>query len=305
MPRLTVGTRGSKLALTQTEFVVQRLKQAHPGIEVAIEIISTKGDRVLDRPLPEIGGKGLFTFELETALRDGAIDLAVHSLKDLPTDDAEGLSIGAILERATPNDAFISNRARTLKELPDGARIGTSSLRRKAQLRALNNSWELIDIRGNVETRLRKIDDGIVDAVILACAGLERIGRTDAITQVLPSELMLPACGQGALAVQVRAADKKILELLKPLHHKDTAAEVLAERSMLAALGGGCLTPIGALADAAAGALHMDGCVCSLDGAAILRTQVAGLADEAAALGKEAAEQLLELGADAIIAEIA
>lgn len=302
--RLTIGSRSSNLAMIQSRYVAQRLRDEHPGLEVDIQEFSTKGDRILDKPLAEIGGKGLFTAELEAALRSGDIDLAVHSLKDLPTDDPEGLTIGAVPERANPYDAFVCDKYDSLDALPDGARIGTSSLRRKAQLRSINATWALEDIRGNVETRMRKVSEGIVDATILACAGLERIDRADAITQVLREDLMLPACAQGALGIQCREADQDVLDLLKPLHHSASGIAAVAERAFLAGLGGGCQVPIGALATLSGDDLRIIGCVCPLDGANALRISLTQSSDDPVGLGSALAKHALAQGAEAIIRDI-
>lgn len=249
--RVVIGTRGSRLALWQTNHVADLLRAAAPGLRVEIQTISTRGDRILDRPLAEIGGKGLFTEELERALRDRTIDLAVHSLKDLPVQDPDGLVIGAIPKRATPNDALIARDASSLDDLPRGAKVGTSSLRRKAQLLLKRPDLEVVDLRGNVETRIAKVlERNEIDAAVLACAGLERLGLGHLISQVLPADVMLPAPGQGALGVQCREDDTELLALLEKLDHADTRAEVTAERALLDGLGGGCQAPIGALARA-------------------------------------------------------
>lgn len=302
---LTIGSRGSKLALTQTNQVADMIREAIPGVEVDIKIISTKGDRILDKPLAEIGGKGLFTEELEAELRAGTIDLAVHSLKDLPTDDPEGLTIGASPKRVTPNDALVCAKYSSLNELPSGATVGTSSLRRKAQLLAINPDLKIIDIRGNIDTRMGKVTkSGELDAVILACAGLERIDRGDVIAEVISPELMLPAASQGVLGIQTRANDTELLEALSSIHDPNTHAEATAERTLLAGLGGGCQVPIGALAKVEDGTLTMNACVCSLDGNTFLRVTVTGSSDSAESLGKQGAQELLEQGAGAIIEEI-
>lgn len=304
-PAVTIGSRGSKLALTQTGQVADLLRAASPGIVVTIETISTKGDRVLDKPLAVIGGKGVFTQELEAALRDGSIDLAVHSLKDLPTEEPEALCLGAVPARATPNDALVCAKWACLEDLPDGARVGTSSLRRRAQLLARKPGLNVVDIRGNIDTRVAKVlDKEEMDAAILACAGLERIGQTDAIAEVLPADVMLPAAGQGALGIQARADDDELLALLEKIHDAAAAAETAAERTMLAALGGGCQVPIGALARAAGDGLTLHGLVCSLDGTQVLRTEVSGNSSDAESLGNQAAENLLASGAKAIVAQL-
>jgi hydroxymethylbilane synthase len=265
---LRLGTRGSQLARWQTGHVLKRLLQAHPGLQAEMTVIATRGDQVLDTPLPLIGGKGLFTAELEAALRDGHIDLAVHSLKDLPTEDPDGLVIGALLERADPADALISRDGHTLETLPPGAVIGTSSNRRAAQIRHQRPDLTTRDIRGNIDTRLRKAldPDGPYDAIVLACAGLLRLDRADAIGQRLSFEQMLPAPGQGALAVQCRA-EGETRALLRSLHHTETALAVTAERAFLAGLGGGCSLPVAAYAHRdGGGAYSLRGRVCAPDG---------------------------------------
>jgi hydroxymethylbilane synthase len=246
--RVVIGSRGSKLALVQSNYVADLLRAISPGLTVEIQIISTRGDRIIDRPLAEIGGKGLFTEELERALRDKSIDIAVHSLKDLPVQDPGGLAVGAIPKRATPNDALVAREATSLDTLKQGARVGTSSLRRKAQLLLKRPDLDIVDLRGNVDTRIAKVlERGELDAAVLACAGLERIGRADVITEVLKPDVMLPAPGQGALGIQCRVDDGDVLALLGKLDHADTRAEVTAERLLLEGLGGGCQAPIGAL----------------------------------------------------------
>lgn len=303
--RIVIGTRASNLARIQTDYVADLLREAEPTLEVDTKVFSTKGDRVLDKPLAEIGGKGLFTEELEAALRSGDIDLAVHSLKDLPTDDPEGLVVAASPARATPNDAFICGKVSRLDDLPDGARIGTSSLRRRAQLLARNPTWEVVDVRGNVETRMKKaLTDGVVDAVILAAAGLERIGRADAITELLGPDVMLPAAAQGALGIQIRNDDEDLYHVLRRVGDRATEHEALAERSFLAALGGGCQAPIGALARIAEGRLHLQGCVCSRDGQRVFRGEESGEVSLAETLGRTLAERLMGEGAGAVIAEV-
>ncbi len=250
--RIVIGSRGSKLALVQSNYVAGLLRAAAPGLTVAIEIISTRGDDIIDRPIAEIGGKGVFTEELERALHDKTIDLAVHSLKDLPVQDPGGLTVGAIPKRATPNDALVAREAKSLETLKKGARVGTSSLRRKAQLLIQRPDLDIVDLRGNVDTRIAKVlERNELDAAVLACAGLERIGRADAISEVLTPDVMLPAPGQGALGIQCRADDAEVLALLKQFDHPNTRAEVTAERALLEGLGGGCQAPIGALGYAA------------------------------------------------------
>jgi len=303
--KLTIGSRGSELALTQSRYVAGIIQAATPGTEVDVEVFSTRGDEILSKPLAEIGGKGLFTEELEAALLESRIDLAVHSLKDLPTEEPEGLCIAATPTRATPNDALVSTKFARLADLPPGAVVGTSSLRRKAQLIAVQPGLNIVDLRGNVGTRVKRVTEGDLDAAILACAGLERIGLTDVIAEVLAPEVMLPAAGQGALGIQTRADDADLLEILAKLNDGATHAEVAAERALLAALGGGCQVPIGALAKVAGDSLHLRGCVCSLDGERLFRTEISGSITDAATLGQQAADALLREGAQAVIADIA
>lgn len=302
---LTIGSRGSKLALTQTNQVADMICAAVPGAEVEIQVITTKGDVILDKPLAEISGKGLFTEELETALRDGSIDLAVHSLKDLPTDNPDGLTIAASPPRVTPNDALVCTKYASLKDLPAGATVGTSSLRRKAQLLAINPHLDIRDIRGNIDTRMGKVtESGELDAVILACAGLERIDRADLIAEVISPDLMLPAASQGVLGIQTRADDTELIDALATIHDTNTHAEATAERTLLAGLGGGCQVPIGALAKVEGDSLTLNACVCSLDGKTFLRVTLTGSSQEPEALGKQAADDLLGQGAVAIIGNI-
>jgi hydroxymethylbilane synthase len=266
-------------------------------------VISTKGDHLADAPLPQIGGKGLFTKEIETALLERRIDLAVHSMKDLPTQLPEDLAIGAVPPRENPLDALVSGGA-SLSELVQGSRVGTSSLRRKAQLLALRPDLEVTNLRGNVDTRLRRVRKGVIAGAVMACAGLNRLGRAEAITEVFPPELMTPAVGQGALAIEVREDDAPLLDMLRALADPVAQAEVEAERAFLKALGGGCQVPVGALARANGSALSLMGCVCSLDGRRILRAQQTGPAMQPLELGRRLADALLEQGAAELISAI-
>lgn len=302
-PRLVIGSRGSNLARWQSNHIAGRLKAALPGLEVEIEVFSTKGDQVLDKPLPQIGGKGVFTAELEAALREGRIDLAVHSLKDLPTEDAEGLTIGAVPERATPNDALVS-KYKSLSDLPRGAKVGTSSLRRRAQLLARRPDLQVIDIRGNVETRIKRTQDGTCDAAVLAMAGLERVGLADAVAEMLAPHVMLPAAAQGALAVQCRADDADALEMLGNINDRLTALLTTAERSALRAFGGGCHVPLGVLAIEEKNTLQLNARVCSLDGKRVVETELEGKLSDAETIGEQAALYLLSNGASEIMAEV-
>lgn len=300
--QLVIGSRGSDLALTQSRQVAALLEAAHPGLTVRIDILSTKGDRVLDTPLAKIGGKGLFTEELEASLLDGSIDLAVHSLKDLPTTLPDGLCLAAVSRREDPRDALVCATATGLDDLPRGARVGTSSLRRRAQLLARRPDLEVVDLRGNVPTRLRKLTDHGLDAIVLAAAGLHRLNLAGRVTAYLEADTMLPAVGQGALGLETRAGDTRVLDLVAPLHDPATAAETTAERTLLAALGGGCQVPIGARARVVGAVLEMEACVCSGDGRTLLRASHHGTPDAPEALGQRAADALKAQGADAIIA---
>src|SRR5512143_2027256 len=264
---LTIGTRGSALARWQADWVQSRLKAAWPELRCDIKLFQTSGDKILDKPLPEIGGKGLFTEELENALRSGEIDIAVHSLKDLPIDHAAGLTIGAIGEREDPRDVLISRQYHTLVNLPQGARIGTSSLRRSAQLLAARPDLTILALRGNVDTRIRKAQQGAngasdYDAIVLAAAGVLRLGFGLHISEYLSFEVMLPAPGQGAVAVQCRADDQRTIDLLHPIDHAPTRSAVTAERAFLNGLGGGCSAPVAAYAQAH----HLVGLIASQDG---------------------------------------
>jgi hydroxymethylbilane synthase len=295
-PRLRIGTRGSRLALAQTELVRRALADAHPELAApnALEVVTfrTTGDRVTDRPLAELGGKGLFCKEIEAALLARRIDLAVHSIKDLPTWLPDGLTIGAVLEREDPRDVLIARPAATIAELPEAAVIGTSSVRRKAQLLAGRRDLRVVDFRGNVDSRLRKLAAGAVDATLLALAGLRRLGIEDAGIVVLSTEEMLPAVGQGAIGVECRADDAGVLPLLAAIGHAAGAACVRAERALLAALDGSCHTPIAGHAVIAAGRLHLRALVARPDGSECLRAERAGSPRDAERLGQDAGAEL-------------
>lgn len=293
---LRIATRGSALALCQTALVRERLIAAHAelGREGAVEIVTirTTGDRVQDRPLAEIGGKGLFAKEIEEALYDGRADLAVHSLKDLETRLPAGLALAAILPRADPRDALITSGAADLATLPQGARVGTSSLRRRAQLLSRRPDLAIVPLRGNIDTRLGKLAAGTVDAIVLALCGLERLGQAGLATAVLEPEVMLPAVGQGALALECRAGDAEVRHLLRPLDNPDTALCAAAERAMLAALDGSCRMPIAGLAEIAGGRLRIEGLLATPDGGTVIRARREGFASEAAVLGAELGYEL-------------
>lgn len=297
---LIIGSRGSALARWQTGWVKSRLEELWPGLEVKVEIFTTSGDRILDKPLPEIGGKGLFTEELERALLDGAIDVAVHSLKDLPVENPAGLTVGAIPERADARDVFISARYAKLNDLPRNAKVGTSSLRRGAQLLMLRPDLELLPLRGNVDTRIGKAMAGEYDAIVLAAAGVTRLGKSANVSSFFEFADMLPAPGQGALGIQCRAGDEATLGLLARLDHGPTRAAVLAERAFLLGLGGGCSAPVATLAKLGNdGSISLEGLVASPDGTAHVRVKGSGM--EALVLGKRLADEALAEGARAIL----
>jgi hydroxymethylbilane synthase len=301
---IRIGTRRSALALWQTHYVRDTLRTLYPSLAVNLVHMTTTGDRVIDRPLPEIGGKGVFTQELEDALRTGAIDLAVHSLKDLPTEIDPAFMLGAIPPRAAPFDALVSRDGHGLAALPEGATIGTSSLRRRAQLLAARPDLRTQDLRGNVDTRLRKAADpeGPYDAIVLAVAGLDRLGRADAISEVLDrDEIMLSAPGQGAIAVQCRADDATTRDLLAALDHRATRLAVAAERAFLAGLEAGCRLPVSAYATLADGEIRMVGRVSDLDGVQPITVRGTAAEDDADALGARLADEALALGAAALL----
>ncbi len=299
---LIFATRPSKLARWQTQFVITALEQAWPGLDCDEKVITTSGDRILDKPLPEISGKGLFTQELEAELISGQVHAAVHSLKDLPVDGAPGVIIAAFPARGEARDALVSSAGYTLESLPQGARVGTSSLRRSAQLLALRPDLEVQPLRGNVDTRVRKALEGQYDAVLLAGAGLLRLGLEEHISQWLPLEMIAPAPGQGALAVQCRAEDEETRRLLAALDDPDTRLAVTAERAFLSSLGGGCSLPVAAHAQVAGGEILLQGVVTALDGQRLLRLHGAGR--EAYALGHALARQAVEQGAGELLSSL-
>lgn len=300
---VTLGTRGSSLARAQADAVAAALRAAWPGLDVVTLPLVTAGDRTqaAGLPLPEIGGKGLFTQDLERALSSGEVDLAVHSLKDLPTEEDPEVVLGAVCAREDPRDCLVSAGGRSLRELPVGAVVGTSSLRRAAQLRALRLGLEIRSIRGNVDTRIRKVREGEFDAVVLAAAGVRRLGLDDAVSEWLPADAMLPAPGQGALAVQCRAGDERLLSLVAELDDADARAETTAERTFLRALGGGCAAPVAARALVWEEGVRMDALVASLDGSEVVRVHGAGEPEE---LGERLAREALERGAEGILEAI-
>lgn len=298
--KLRVGTRGSALAIRQTTWVVDQLRFFNPEIEAEIVTIKTKGDLVPDVPLAQIGDKGIFVKDIEQALLDDAIDLAVHSMKDLPSELPEGLCIGAVPERLDPSDVLISNGL-GLMDLPKNARIGTDSLRRRAQLSYLRRDFQFPGLRGNLDTRLRKLDEGEFDGIIVAYAGMARMGWTERIVEKIPLDKCLPAAGQGAIAVEVREDDIEALGFLLALNHYESRVAVTAERSMIGALGGTCRVPMGACGVVENGKLRLMGVVASPDGDCLIRREVFGDPEEAEEVGRELAEILLASGADELI----
>jgi hydroxymethylbilane synthase len=304
--KLTIATRESPLALWQAHFVQSALQQAHPGLQVELLGMTSRGDQLLDVPLAKVGGKGLFVKELETALLEGRADIAVHSMKDVPMEFPQGLGLGVICEREDPTDAFVSNSYSGFEELPAGAVVGTSSLRRECQLRARRPDLQIKFLRGNVNTRLRKLDEGEYDAIILASAGLIRLEMGDRIRQHLSVSDSLPAGGQGAVGIELRTDDTGTLALLQPLQHDATAVRVTAERALNARLQGGCQVPIACFAelDESDNTLRLRGLVGKPDGTVILQAEATAPAADAEALGIAVADDLLAQGADAILAEV-
>lgn len=302
--QLRIVSRKSPLAMWQAEHVQGRLRAAHPRLEVSISGVTTTADRFLDRPLSALGGKGLFIKELEQELLDGNADLAVHSLKDVPVLLPDGLELPVILKREDVRDAFICNRFRGIDELPRGARVGTSSLRRRCQLLALRPDIEVCELRGNVGTRLARLDAGEFDAVVLAAAGVARLGLGGRVREFLAPERMLPAIGQGALGIECRAGDEAVLELVRVLHDAHTAQCVTAERAVNRTLFGGCHVPIAGLARISSAGLELEALVGTLDGRRVLRDRIRGVPDAAEQLGRELGTRLLGQGAAEILREI-
>ncbi len=300
MIELVIGSRGSKLALWQARHIAARLKEL--GVESRIEVIRTTGDKITDVALAQVGEKaglkGVFTKEIEEALLDGTIDLAVHSLKDLPTELPEGLTVGIVPEREDPRDALVG---KTLEKLQPGDRVGTGSIRRAAQLRRLKPEIEILDIRGNVDTRLRKLDEGQYDAIVLACSGLKRLGLEDRIAEALDPEVVSPAVGQGALGVEVRIGDGVTLEALSPLNHVESHLAVEAERALLDAFGGGCQAPLGGLAQVEGEDLRMSAAAFSQDGATWIREEASGARTDAREIGRSLADALKAAGASELV----
>ena len=303
MRHLRIGTRGSLLAKWQAEFVRKQLFQA-AGVEAEIIIIKTSGDKLQQAPLSQIGGKGIFIKELEDALLDESIDVAVHSVKDIPTETPSRLAFPAICRRDDVRDCLVSGSSATLASLRHGARVGTGSLRRQAQLRHIRPDLDVRDLRGNVDTRLRKVESGEYDAVLLAKAGLDRLGCAHRISEILSPDVCMPAVGQGAIGVQCRANDAEAGEVLDKLDHSETRTAIIAERALLSALQGGCQVPLGAWARIEREELVLDGCVCSVDGVQYIRQQATAPPDQARALGERVSQLLIEAGAQNILAEV-
>lgn len=302
--KIVIASRESLLAMWQAKYIQKRLSELYPQTEISILGMTTRGDQILDQSLSKIGGKGLFIKELEQALEDGRADIAVHSMKDMPMNVPEGFQLAAITEREDPRDAFVSNRYASLDALPHGSVVGTSSLRRESQLRAKFPQLQVQPLRGNVQTRLRKLDEEQYAAIILAAAGLKRLELSDRITALLDPDQSLPAVGQGALGIECRADRADLVELLQPLHHQKTAYCVEAERSMSRVLGGSCQVPLGAFAEIIGDSLQLRGFVAQPDGQRIVTGALAGKPETGIAMGQQLAQKLIADGADEILAAL-
>ncbi|MHB1126279.1 MAG: hydroxymethylbilane synthase [Bacillota bacterium] len=301
---IVIGSRDSALALWQTQWVLEALEQMHPEYRFRVEKIKTQGDKILDVALAKIGDKGLFTKELELAMQEGDIDLAVHSMKDLPTQLPAGLTVGAVCLREVPNDVVISHKGYTLDTMPIGAKVGTSSLRRRAQLLQYRPDLDILDIRGNLNTRMAKMEREDMDGIILAAAGVVRMGWADKIVQRIPFDICLPAVGQGSIGVEIREENTEVQELVSALNHRDSAMAITAERALLRQLEGGCQIPIGALGRVEGEHLHLDGLVASLNGRRVIRASLQGPVKHAADIGRRLAADLKGMGAAEILAEV-
>jgi len=299
-----IATRKSPLALWQAEFVKAELLKNHPDLEIELVKMVTQGDKILDTPLAKVGGKGLFVKELEVGMLQGDADIAVHSMKDVPVEFPEGLHLAVICEREDPRDAFVSNTYASIDDLPHGAKVGTSSMRRECQLRSHRPDLEILSLRGNVNTRLRKLDEGEYDAIILAAAGLIRLGFEERIKHAIDPLFSLPAIGQGAVGIECRSDDKRINDLIAPLNHSETATRVLAERAMNNRLEGGCQVPIGGFAVLDNGNILLRGLVGKPDGTEIIRGDISGKIEDAETLGTTLADDLLSRGAKEILQEV-
>lgn len=301
---LNIGTRGSQLALFQANWVKDQLAHAHPGLRITLIKIKTTGDKIQEAPLAKIGGKGLFVKEIEEALLQKKIDLAVHSVKDVPTEFPKGLHLSVVTKREDPRDVLISKDGKTLKDLPQHAKIGTSSLRRQAQLLHFRSDVELIPLRGNLDTRLKKLKTMNLNAIILALAGVKRLGFEERITEIIPPEISLPAIGQGALGIETRMNDKEVEDQIRFLNDQDSSIAITAERAFLKKLEGGCQVPIAAFARIFGATLHIDGLIGTIDGKRLIRHHLEGPIEKAESLGVELAEILLGKGAKEILDEV-
>ena len=299
--RITIGTRGSKLALWQAHWVKDALVAQDAALQVKITVIKTKGDKILDVPLAKVGGKGLFVKEIEEALLDHRIDLAVHSMKDMPAELPDGLCIGAIPQREDARDVLISRQGDALSDLEEGASVGTSSLRRSAQLLNTRPDLAISPLRGNLDTRLRKLDAGEMDAIVLAAAGVKRLGLAHRVSEHLGADTMLPAAGQGALCIEIRQKDTRTYRLVGALDHEETRRVVLGERAFLHRMGGSCQVPIAAFGNLLGGRYHLQGLVAEVDGTRIVRDTSEGPAQATERIGLELADRLLDMGADRIL----
>jgi len=304
MRKLRLGTRGSKLALWQADCVAGEIHKLLPELNIEIVIIKTTGDKILDVALSKIGDKGLFTREIENSLLSGEIDLAVHSMKDLPSFLAPGLTLGAVLKRENPQDVFISHKNYTLTSLPRHALVGTSSLRRIAQLRALRPDLRMVDLRGNVETRIKKMQEQDLDGIVLAYAGVKRLGFSGQISEIISTDLMLPAVGQGAIAIELRAEDYETYKVITTINDHHTNLATKSERALLRELEGGCQVPIASLAQIKGDQIYLEGLVASMDGQILIKGVQSGHLDQAAEIGRLLAQNLLARGADSILEEI-
>ncbi len=301
MKTLKIATRKSPLALWQAEHVKSRLKQLHPNLEVELVKMMTTGDQILNSPLSKIGGKGLFIKELEIGMLEGKADIAVHSMKDMPYKIPAGFALGAVLKRENPFDAFVSNHFNNLEDLPLNSKVGTCSMRRIVQLKSIRPDLEILDLRGNVNTRLKKLDDGEYDAIILACAGLIRLNFADRIKQQISAKQSLPAVGQGAVGIEIRENDQAILELITPLIDKQTTHRISAERAMNARLEGGCSVPIAGFSTLDGDIITLTGLVGNVESGVILKHKVVGNVDNTEELGKQLADKLIAMGARDIL----
>ncbi|MBI4832199.1 MAG: hydroxymethylbilane synthase [Candidatus Lindowbacteria bacterium] len=301
---IIIGSRGSKLAMTQTQWVADQIKAYRPDLDFHIKKISTSGDKIADVPLAKVGGKGLFTKEIENELLSGDVDMAIHSMKDLPTELPKGLQIGAVPMREDARDALVSRGHKKFSELPPGAVIGTCSLRRKAQLLAARPELQVADLRGNLDTRLRKVEEGKYDALLLACAGIRRLGRQEVITEIIELDKVIPAVGQGALCIEIRENNPFVEEVIRPLNHAETECAIRAERALMARLEGGCQVPVGAHARMENSSLVLYGVVASIWGEKIVRAQDTGDPAEPEELGNRVAGRLIMMGAKEILDEI-